>query len=259
MQFIKHCRYAVLDGNACHCTNTITESELQNEECDKPCSENIDQICGGNYAQSYHDTDVRVAGPPRNLQIVNQTDSSIVLKWQAPEQQQPQSLIRYIIRANILKKFGPNSLLPLPQWTQEKTAASPQIELPNLNPGSTYNLSVISDSENRGEGGVAWIIGETDIGVPELPAQPNVVSRKEKTLTIEIPPLVNNNGPVTAVHVVVIFVDSELSQQFDEHLLKGYKEAAEDGTNYYITAELNNEVRIVSVYMQCSACKNLKC
>lgn len=66
--------------------------------------------------------------------------------------------------------------------------------------------------------------------------------RNGRTLSIEIPPLVNNNGPVTAVHVVVMFIDTEISQQFDENLLKSYKQATEDGINYYITAELANEV-----------------
>lgn len=71
---------------------------------------------------------------------------------------------------------------------------------------------------------------------------PNVLYSNEKTLTIEIPPLTNENGPVSWIRVVVIFVDSELSQKFDESLLKGYAEALEDGTSYYITAQLPNEV-----------------
>lgn len=45
-----------------------------------------------------------------------------------------------------------------------------------------------------------------------------------------------------AFQVVVTFIDSELFQNFDEHLLKDYKNASEDGLNYYIAAELENEV-----------------
>lgn len=41
-----------------------------------------------------------------------------------------------------------------------------------------------------------------------------------------------------------MFIDTEFSQKFDEHLLKSYKQATEDGINYYITAELANEVTI---------------
>lgn len=101
----------------------------------------------------------------------------------------------------------------------------------------------MSYSKEHGEGGVNYIIGETLIGEPDpAPPQPNIRSMDGKTITIEVPSLVNNNGPVSAVQVIVLFVDSELSQQFDESLLKGYKQASEDGTNYYITAELANEV-----------------
>lgn len=79
--------------------------------------------------------------------------------------------------------------------------------------------------------------------MPEpAPPQPNILSADGKTMTIEIPSLINNNGPVSSVQVIVLFVDSELSQQFDESLLKGFKQASEDGTNYYITAQLANEV-----------------
>lgn len=130
-------RYAVLDGNACLCTNTINESEVSFEECNRPCTENPNEFCGGGYAQSYYDTDIKVAGPPRNIQIVNRTDSSILIQWTAPEQKN--HLSQYIIRAKLLKKFGPKELPPLPQWSVEKTDNNIQYELINLNPGILLN------------------------------------------------------------------------------------------------------------------------
>lgn len=230
------------------CTNTITETAISQDECDKPCAENPEQFCGGNYAQSYFDTDVHVAGPPRNLTVLSHTNTSILLRWLEPEQQQPESLSRYKIQANIIKKYGSNSVSQLPQWMVEKSGATAQMELVNLNPATTYNLSVISYSEVVKDGGVASIVAETDIGIPDpKPPEPKTIKRAGKTLTIEIPPLINNNGPISAVHVVVIYVDSELLQQFDENLLKDFKSAVEDGTNYYIAAELGNEVSRVIV------------
>lgn len=68
--------------------------------------------------------------------------------------------------------------------------------------------------------------------------------RKAKTMEIEIPTMTNNNGPISAVYVVVIYVDSEISQSFDEHLLTHYKQAQEDGSSYYIAAELTYEVNM---------------
>lgn len=240
------CRYAVADGQACLCTNTISETEISQDECDRPCAENPEQFCGGNYAQSYYDTDVRAAGPPRNLTILSHSNTSILLRWLEPEQKQPESLTRYKIQAKIIKAYGSNSISQLPQWMVEKSGAFTQMELVNLNPGTTYNLSVISYSESAKDGGVASIVAETDIGIPDPePPEPKTIKRAGKTLTIEIPPLINHNGPITAIHVVVIFVDSELMQQFDESLLKDYKSAIEDGTNYYIAAEVSNEVNRV--------------
>lgn len=75
-----------------------------------------------------------------------------------------------------------------------------------------------------------------------MPSTPTVLTNNGRTMAIEIPPLVNNNGPITAIQVVVVFLDAELSQQFDENLLKSHSQATEDGTNYYITAELPYEV-----------------
>lgn len=112
--------------------------------------------------------------------------------------------------------------------------------------GSTYNISIRSQSEEYGAGGLNWIIADTEIGEPDPePPQPTTIKSDGRTLTIEIPALVNNNGPITAIQVVVVFVDAELSQQFDEHLLKGFAQANDDGTNYYIAAELQNEVNLL--------------
>lgn len=108
---------------------------------------------------------------------------------------------------------------------------------------ATYNVSITAYSDDFGEGGTSYILTTTEIGTPDpSPPLPDVLYSNEKTITIEIPPLMNENGPISLIQVVVVLVDSELSQKFDETLLKGYKEAIEDGTNYYITAELPNEV-----------------
>lgn len=237
----------MLDGNVCLCSNTINEQELPADECDYPCSEQTAQICGGSYAQSYYDTDIKVAGPPRNLVVTNRTDTTILLHWQHfdPHVLRPDdtSLSRYVIQAKILSSYSTMPKLPLPQWSVEKGTDS-QIELVGLNPGTTYNITVQSMSDEHGEGGISSIVADTEIGDPDPePPQPKIIKREGQTMTIEIPPLTNNNGPITAIQVVVLFVDSELSQTFDKNLLKNFNQAQEDGTSYYIAAELLNENR----------------
>lgn len=239
-------RYAVLDRHECLCTNRITEKEIDADECDYPCAENPKQICGGSYAQSYYDTDVHVAGPPRQLEITNRSSSSIQLRWQHYDplvlDKEDTTLTRYAIRANVVKSFSSMGVLPPPQWIVEKRSDS-QIELVNLHPGTAYNISITSESEVHGEGGISYVLAATEIGIPDPePPQPKIVKKDGNTMLIEIPQLINDNGPITYVHVIVVFVDSELSQRFDESLLKNFNQAQEDGSNYYITAELENEV-----------------
>lgn len=115
------------------CTNTINETELKDTECDRPCSENHKEFCGGEYSQSYFDTNQKVPGPPRNLNVISRTETSVVIQWTRPEQ--TISLSQYTIRANLVKKFGSKVLQPLPQWTIESNADTVQYELLNLNPG----------------------------------------------------------------------------------------------------------------------------
>lgn len=68
--------------------------------------------------------------------------------------------------------------------------------------GSIYNISIISFSNDFGEGGSTWLLGETDISYPDPPPPtPNILDVKGKTATIEIPSLVNNNGPINAIQV----------------------------------------------------------
>lgn len=237
-----------MDGRSCLCTNRIVDNEIAREECDFPCVENPKQICGGNYAQSYYDTGVQVAGPARQVEITNRTSSSISLRWQHFDplvlQSGDTTLSQYIIRARVLKSYSSLIVPPPPQWTVEKRHNS-KIELVNLHPGTKYNITITSESDAHGEGGVSSIIAETEIGIPDPePPQPKVLKREGNTMTIEIPPLVNDNGPISAVHVVVIYIDSELSLTFDESLLKSFSEAQEDGVNYYIAAELSNEVSV---------------
>lgn len=111
----------------------INETELKDTECDRPCSENHREFCGGEYSQSYFDTNQKVPGPPRSLKIITRTEYTVLIQWTRPEQ--ANSLTRYIIWANLLKKYGSKIIQPLPQWTIESNDDTVQYELLNLNPG----------------------------------------------------------------------------------------------------------------------------
>lgn len=228
----KYFEIATVSDVYCSCTESIKAKELNETDCDIKCVGNTMQICGGRAAQSYYQTGVEVAGPVRNVRQADRSQTSITLKWDEPEQKK--FLRDYIVRVNPMKTFA-KSLLP-GQWTVPQD--NNKVDLSPLHPGTTYLIEIISNSD-QGEGGVASVTIETEIGVPEPePQQPTVLSRSDTSLIIEIKPQTNINGPISFYHVIVLYVDNGLIQQFDENLLANFKQAQEDGTNYYITAEL---------------------
>lgn len=223
---------AIISDVFCSCTELIKAIELNETACDIKCVGNQNQICGGRTAHSYYQTGVQVPGPVRNVKQSERSQTSITLTWDEPEQKK--FLLNYIVRVDPIRTFA-KSLLP-GEWTVPKE--NNQVELSPLHPGTTYLIQIISNS-NQGEGGVTSVTIETEIGIPEPePQQPTVLSRSDTSLVIEIKPQTNINGPISLYHVIVLFVDNGLIQQFDENLLTNFKQAQEDGTNYYIAAEL---------------------
>lgn len=63
-------------------------------------------------------------------------------------------------------------------------------------------------------------------------------------IEVRLAETINNNGPITSYLVVVINQDNQ--QIFQEELLKSYDEAKRDGVTYYIAAELNPNVSLLS-------------
>lgn len=223
---------ATISDVFCSCTESIKATELNETFCDIKCIGDQNQICGGRTAQSYYQTGVQVPGPVRNIKQSERSQISITLTWDAPEQKK--FLRDYIVRVDPIRTFA-KALLP-GEWTVPRE--NNQVDLSPLHPGTTYLIQIISNS-NQGEGGVASVTIETEIGIPEPePQQPTVLSRGDTSLVIEIKPQTNINGPISFYHVIVLFVDNGLIQQFDENLLTNFKQAQDDGTNYYITAEL---------------------
>jgi hypothetical protein len=76
---------------------------------------------------------------------------------------------------------------------------------------------------------------------PEEPILPRIIKRDKGQVTVELSPVVNENGPITAYRVVVVYEDGRSS--FREDMLKSYQEAVSEGLPYYIAAELDPQVR----------------
>jgi len=71
---------------------------------------------------------------------------------------------------------------------------------------------------------------------------PKVISRGDSSITIEIEPAKNTNGPISAYQIIV--VDETVPSTFNESFLYAYAMAQKEDIPYYITAELSPDVRL---------------
>ncbi|XP_053674620.1 putative inactive tyrosine-protein kinase Wsck [Anopheles nili] len=228
-------RYAVLSGSRCSCINTIQTRVLQDRECDLPCSEQPENNCGGVNAQAVYETGIEVAGPVQNLRINGeQREDTISILWDLPPSDGVM-VEEFEIIAEVSRTYA-SYRIHVARWSVHNISTG--FELSNLNPGTEYNVTVVSVSA-KGDGGRASIVGSTEIGRPDPePEEPIILRRFESTIQIQIPRATNNNGPVNYYRVVVHYVNSELIQQIDETQLNTFQKSKENKVPYYIAAEL---------------------
>uniref|UniRef100_A0A182XPG9 Tyrosine-protein kinase Wsck n=1 Tax=Anopheles quadriannulatus TaxID=34691 RepID=A0A182XPG9_ANOQN len=228
-------RYAELSGSRCSCTNTIQTRIVEDRECDLKCGKQPDANCGGVNAQAVYETGIDVAGPVRNLRIEGeQKEDTIAIRWDLPADDGVM-VEEFEIVAEATRTYASFRIYPV-RWSVHNTSTG--FELSNLQPGTDYNITVVSVSA-RGAGGRASIAGSTEIGHPDPePEEPIILRRFESTILIQIPRAVNDNGPVNYYRVVVHYVNSELIQQIDESQLGTFQQSKENKVPYYIAAEL---------------------
>lgn len=236
-------RYAALDGPSCSCTHILSVEAVVPSDCNRPCADNSQQFCGGEETESYYDTGLRRAGPITNVKFKNSTEDTISIAWIPPESNS--LLDHYFIRAEVLETHSTRQLIN-PEWVVPREERS--YDLVGLHPGTKYNITILSVGEDgqtsTDSAGSISLVQWTEVGEPDNePDEPKVLSVAETSQIIELHPVVNNNGPVSKYQLVVIVVTNGLMQTFDESLLRSYNESQEEGTHYYIAAELDNARR----------------
>lgn len=183
--------------------------------------------------RSFYEVALTFPAAPTNVRLINRTSTTINLSWLPP----PHSdiLTQYTISARILHTFANFTMNP-PEWVIAGTSSS--IEMVNLHPATEYNFTIFSES-SAGTGGHHSFVAQTEIGRPDpQPEQPKILSSTETTRIIEIRPAVNWNGPISAYRVLVIFIDIGIVREFDETLLGDYQKSLDDGSNFYVAAQL---------------------
>ncbi|XP_068618957.1 putative inactive tyrosine-protein kinase Wsck [Battus philenor] len=228
-------KYALLGNDStCFCANEPGQFKLPADSCNIPCPKNATQMCGGDDSASVYDTEVSTPGPPASFEVVNVTETTVRVSWTPP--QAHSKITGYIIRAIIIETFANFNLIPL-EWRVSNSTS--QSELLNLQPGSTYNISIAATNYEE-EGPYVTIKVETVIGVPN-PSPPDIIikERRGDRMVVQIPEAVNVNGPVSMYRIVVSI---ELYQQgFIVENLGNHTFAKDQGYPYYITAELDTE------------------
>jgi hypothetical protein len=76
---------------------------------------------------------------------------------------------------------------------------------------------------------------------PEEPELPRILRRDKGQAVVQLSPAVNENGPITAYRIVVVYETGR--QAFRQDMLKSFHEAELEGLSYYIAAELDPQVR----------------
>lgn len=227
-------KYALIGNEStCFCGNE-PGSPIVSDSCNTPCPKNETQKCGGDNVASVYDTEVTAPGPPMSLEVLNITETTVRLRWTPP--QAFTRITGYVIKAAVLETYAIATLLPV-TWAVSNT--SQQSELPNLHPGSKYNITVAATNYKE-EGVSVATTAETLIGTPE-PAPPDVEfkERHGDEMLVRIPEAQNINGPISMYRVVVSI---ELYQQgIIIENLGNHSYAEEQGLPYYIAAELDPE------------------
>ncbi|XP_013190945.1 putative inactive tyrosine-protein kinase Wsck [Amyelois transitella] len=226
-------KYALIGNEStCFCGNKPGRFRVPIEVCDTPCPKNETQKCGGLNASSVYDTDVVAPGAPSSLEVLRVTETTARLQWSSPV---AYTLITgYVVRAYVTETYADFPLLPF-EWRLSNSTF--EFILPNLHPGSSYNVTVAATNHDE-EGPNITSSFTTVIGTPD-PSPPDIIikERRGNRMVVHIPPAKNVNGPVSMYRIVVSI---EVYQQgFLTENLGNYSYAKEQGLPYYITAELD--------------------
>lgn len=247
--------YAILYGEQCFCSYETHESERQDDIlCNTRCIANKEQFCGGVGMHSYYSTSREQQPAVNHLAIANATENSLLIIWQsylpgrvfiaggaeAPQPIDAPKILHFLIRLNKLHSYSAMPFYAAPEFIVQSSET--RFEITDLHPATEYNITVLAICEQLPNDvcGSGVVRGTTLIGQPSPePPQPKIISQKDNKIEIEIPPLRNDNGPLTKLLIIVERVDDSLSQPFDTSLLSDWKKAQEDGLPYYIAAELD--------------------
>lgn len=225
-------RYAFFkNAQACYCGGSY--GRYRPAECPKLCRATDSASCEESVSNAVLDTGWMVPGPPASLELYNATDTSVQAVWTLPVALND-VFSDYIVVANAINTFYTTNQLEPRQWVFPNSTL--KAGLPDLHPGTQYNISVATYSQHVTGVNIADTIW-TEIGEPEEPTVPRIIKRNKGQVVVELSPAVNENGPITAYRIVVVYETGRSA--FRKDMLASFEEAQSEGLPYYIAAELD--------------------
>jgi len=229
-------KYAgLLNGQQCYCS--ATTGSAANETCSVPCTGNSTLTCGGNQTISAYETGVTIAGPPISLTLINKTENSLQIKWEPPVI--PNVVIQeYQVSAVPMSSYSLSSVASPMEWLFPNSSL--QQDLLGLQPGTNYNVSVRAKTL-EGYGTPIFQTFSTEIGTPDKPQAPIVTESVNRTVTVQLKPVLPTLGPISAYQIIVLNEDNAAIGINKGTVLKSMSVAAAENLTQYITAELKPE------------------
>lgn len=219
-------RYAIIKNEKnCLCDNFLG-SLYSMSHCGEICKNcSSKDLLGDVYT-----TKVKVPDPPEDLEVTNITDTTAFVSWKPPKSFV--DIVYYEIKTNILHTFASHDVIS-PKYRFSNNTFDTEL---NFQPGTKYNITLRAVSKFGGSVASFQTV-ETVIGFPDnIPSTPNILKRDGKIMVVQLTPVANNNGPISAYRIVVINEDMNPILQTDD--LKSYHDAMIEETNYYIAAEI---------------------
>ena len=198
--------------------------------------EGEEETCGGESSSSVYRTLVRVPGPPDSLRVSEVTDSSLQLTWLPPL-----STNGGVSEYRILVSIGESThraRLRAADKVLEFSSAVTSVRVSDLLAGSQYNVSVRAGNEGGNFGPAASSLVWTEVGRPDVPAPPSVLSwdRERGTIRLRVHTVEDNGGKVKNYQVLVGEGSLHSVGAAD---LYGYKKAEAEGLSHWISAQLS--------------------
>ncbi|KAJ8664878.1 hypothetical protein QAD02_006540 [Eretmocerus hayati] len=223
----------LMKGYECRCGSQVGRKGPAND-CNIYCSGDSNLPCGSDESMSIYASGHKGPSPPTRIHVTNREQDSLKVIWQKPYITNGK-IVSYTLKAIALQT---TASYPLPLVESEVLGeSSNSTTLQSLHPGTQYNITMYA-SNNEGSSDIAYAIEWTRIGPPNQPNVPKILSKSDRTVTIEVPQGSSENGPLSYYHVVVVQAGTVAPTSSDV-AYESFDKAMREGLGYYLAGKFD--------------------